>query len=181
MNKPTRTTSAAHSGKEHIILREAGAEAADMLARVHAAAFGGEKGWSAQSIAEMLAVEGTEAMLALARETEADKQDDGVPVGMIITRMVWGDGEILTLGVDPSWRQRGIGGRLLATAMNGMVMLGVNRVFLEVAEDNTAAITLYESLKFERMGRRPNYYLQEGGRRVDALMMVRVFGVGCGG
>ena len=168
-----------------ITLRQAGSGDAPVLARLHAAAFGERKGWSEKSIAEMLAVEGTEAMLALAHGTHgtarSSERAGGEPVGMIITRMVWGDGEILTLAVDPAWQRRGIGSRLLASATNGMVMQGVNRVFLEVAEDNHAAITLYESLKFEGTGRRPNYYLTEDGRRVDALMMVRVFGTGCGG
>ena len=54
-------------------------------------------------------------------------------------------------------------------------------MFLEVAETNTAAIRLYEAAGFKVMGRRPNYYLEENGRRVDALMMVRVLGQGCGG
>ncbi len=145
--------------------------AVQAMARVHRQAFG-SKGWSAEDIATMLRVEGTEALLAHAGER---------PVGMIIHRMLWGDGEILTLGVVPTMRRRGIGSRLLATAMNGMVMQGANRIFLEVAADNAAAIALYESLRFEPLGRRPNYYLEEGGRRVDALMMVRIFGGGCGG
>ena len=150
----------------------AGPEEAETLADVHRAAFG-DKGWSAEDIRRMLAIEGTEALLA--------RCDATVACGMIITRMMWEDGEILTLGVRPEFRRLGIGSRLFASAVNGMVMQGVNRVFLEVAETNTAAIRLYEEAGFEVMGRRPNYYLEEGGRQVDALMMVRVFGQGCGG
>ena len=154
-------------------IRLAGPEQAETLAAVHRAAFGERKGWSAGDIRRMLAIEGTEALLALCDGAEA--------CGMIITRMMWEDGEILTLGVRPEFRRLGIGGRLFASAVNGMVMQGVNRVFLEVAETNTAAIRLYEEAGFEIMGRRPNYYLEEDGRQVDALMMVRVFGQGCGG
>ena len=165
---PEHRDAAAARVKIHLV----GPEDAETLARVHGAAFG-EKGWSAEDIAKMLAVEGTEALLARCDETHA--------CGMIITRMMWEDGEILTLGVRPEFRRLGIGGRLFASAVNGMVMQGVNRVFLEVAETNTAAIRLYEAAGFEIMGRRPNYYLEESGGRVDALMMVRVFGQGCGG
>ena len=150
----------------------AGADKAETLAAVHRAAFG-TRGWSAEEIAKMLAVEGTEALLARCDATTA--------CGMIISRMMWEDGEILTLGVRPAFRRCGIGSRLFASAVNGMVMQGANRVFLEVAETNTAAIALYEAAGFEVMGRRPNYYLFENGKRVDALMMVRVFGQGCGG
>ena len=150
----------------------AGPEDAETLAAVHHAAFG-ERGWSAEDIRRMLAIEGTEALLA--------RCDATIACGMIISRMMWEDGEILTLGVHPAFRRLGIGSRLFASAVNSMVMQGAIRVFLEVAETNTAAIRLYEAAGFKVMGRRPNYYLEENGRRVDALMMVRVFGQGCGG
>ena len=150
----------------------AGPEEAATLAQVHRTVFG-EKGWSTEDIRHMLTIEGTEALIARCDETTA--------CGMIITRMMWEDGEILTLGVRPEFRRLGIGSRLFASAVNGMVMQGVNRVFLEVAETNTAAIRLYEEAGFEVMGRRPNYYLEEDGRQVDALLMVRIFGQGCGG
>lgn len=154
-----------------VALREAGAEAAEQLAALHARIFG-DKAWNADAIRQLFEVEGTEAMLA-------EVGDE--PVGLIIHRMLWGDGEILTLGVASEHRRGGIGSRLLATAMNGMVMQGVNRVFLEVAVNNEAAIAMYESMGFDRLGRRPGYYLLENGRKVDALMMARIFGVGCGG
>ncbi len=164
------------AGKREAVARVrialAGAEEATTLAAVHRAAFG-DKGWSAAAVRSMLAIEGTEALLARCDDTSA--------CGMIITRLMWEDGEILTLGVRPEYRRLGIGGRLFASAVNGMVMQGANRVFLEVAETNAAAIALYEAAGFEVMGRRPGYYLEEDGRRVNALMMVRVFGQGCGG
>jgi len=167
------TTSASKDkgGAPLVVLREAGAEAAETLAALHARIFG-DKAWDADAICQLFGVEGTEAMLA-------EVGDE--PVGLIIHRMLWGDGEILTLGVAPEHRRRGIGSRLLATALNSMVMQGVNRVFLEVAVNNEAAIAMYESMGFDRLGRRPGYYLVENGRKVDALMMVRIFGVGCGG
>jgi ribosomal-protein-alanine N-acetyltransferase len=174
MNRHERMTPPADkaAATARVRIHLAGPQEAETLAEVHRAAFG-EKGWSAADIEKMLAVEGTEALLARCDGTNA--------CGMIITRMMWEDGEILTLGVRPEFRRLGIGGRLFASAVNGMVMQGVNRVFLEVAETNTAAIRLYEAAGFEVMGRRPNYYLEEDGARVDALMMVRVFGQGCGG
>ena len=175
MNRPENPMPPAEKAEAaaRVKIRLAGPQEAEELAAVHRAAFGEAKGWSADDIRRMLAIEGTEALLAWC---------DGVlPCGMIITRMMWEDGEILTLGVRPEFRRLGIGGRLLASALNGMVMQGVNRVFLEVAETNAAAIRLYEDAGFEIMGRRPNYYLEEDGRQVDALMMVRIFGQGCGG
>jgi ribosomal-protein-alanine N-acetyltransferase len=49
---------------------------------------------------------------------------------------------------------------------------GAEAVFLEVAEDNAAAIALYANNKFVEVGRRPGYYSRKDGR-VTALVMRR--------
>ncbi len=163
--------SATRAGRADVSIDLVGAESVAEMARVHQAAFGG-KGWSPPDFEALVAVEGTEALLARSR--------NGHPGGLVLYRMVAGEGEILTIGVAPSWRRRGIGGRLLAGALNAMMMLGARRVFLEVGERNTAARALYEGMGFEVVGRRAGYYDHGEGRREDALVMVRHFLVGCG-
>ena len=49
---------------------------------------------------------------------------------------------------------------------------GAEALFLEVAEDNTAAIGLYQSARFSWAGRRPGYY-QRAEEATDALVMRR--------
>ena len=49
---------------------------------------------------------------------------------------------------------------------------GTDFISLEVRESNTAAISLYESLGFEEMGRRKNFYRRPPE---DALIMTKVF------
>ena len=47
---------------------------------------------------------------------------------------------------------------------------GAEEVFLEVAEDNPAAIRLYEAVGYEPVGRRKAYYERRGGA-VDAILL----------
>jgi ribosomal-protein-alanine N-acetyltransferase len=82
------------------------------------------------------------------------------------------EAEILTLAVDPAHRRTGIASRLLRAATAALSAGETQRVFLEVAADNSAALALYERHGFEVCGRRANYY-GGGDKRVDAVMMRR--------
>ncbi|MDP3371055.1 MAG: ribosomal-protein-alanine acetyltransferase, partial [Brevundimonas sp.] len=48
---------------------------------------------------------------------------------------------------------------------------GATRLFLEVAEDNMAALALYAGAGFVEAGRRPGYYARPHGRPRDALVL----------
>jgi ribosomal-protein-alanine N-acetyltransferase len=75
--------------------------------------------------------------------------------------------EIHTIGVDTAHQGEGIGrgllNRLLDIAAGGVI-------FLEVRTDNEAAIGLYESAGFTRLGLRKRYYRASGA---DAYTMRR--------
>ncbi len=75
--------------------------------------------------------------------------------------------EIHTIGVDPLHQGKGIG-RAMLEALLGIADGGA--IFLEVRTDNVAAITLYESVGFTRMGVRKRYYRVSGA---DAYTMKR--------
>lgn len=75
--------------------------------------------------------------------------------------------EIHTIGVDPAHQGGGIGRRLLDRLLD-IASGGV--VFLEVRTDNAAAIGLYESVGFTKMGLRKRYYRVSGA---DAYTMRR--------
>lgn len=66
--------------------------------------------------------------------------------------------EVISLAVAPSYRNRGIGRRLLRRLLLRLERNGVVRVFLMVRESNEAAIRLYRSLGFRRVRRVPEYY-----------------------
>ena len=90
---------------------------------------------------------------------------DGDPLsGFIILRPAGDQAEILTVVTDPSLRGRGIGRSLVKGALARAARDGIQILFLEVAEDNQAAIALYRSAGFEPFGRRPAYYRRENGR-----------------
>jgi ribosomal-protein-alanine N-acetyltransferase len=75
--------------------------------------------------------------------------------------------EIHTIGVDAAYQGMGIGRQLLAALLeyaNG------GTIFLEVRTDNDAAISLYESVGFVRVGMRRRYYRASGA---DAYTMRR--------
>jgi ribosomal-protein-alanine N-acetyltransferase len=75
--------------------------------------------------------------------------------------------EIHTIGVDPEFQGRGIG-RIMLDALLDIADGGA--IFLEVRTDNVAAIALYESVGFVRMGVRKRYYRISGA---DAYTMRR--------
>lgn len=75
--------------------------------------------------------------------------------------------EIHTIGVDPDYQGQGIGRQLLVRLLE---FGGDGNIFLEVRTDNTAAIALYESEGFTRMGVRKSYYRVSGA---DAYTMKR--------
>jgi ribosomal-protein-alanine N-acetyltransferase len=73
-----------------------------------------------------------------------------------------------TLVVDRPYRRRGLGVTLMRWVIAEAVRRGVRRATLEVRESNDAARGLYETLGFQVMARRPQYYSQPAE---DALIL----------
>lgn len=140
-------------------LRGAWPHEADDLAAVHGRAFA--PGWSAQEIADLTAGPGGFALVV----------EDQRMLGFILCRSGGGEAEILTLAVDPDARRRGIGRALVEAATGAARMAGAELMFLEVAQDNPAAIRLYEATGFRNVGVRPGYYDRGAQGRVDAVVM----------
>jgi ribosomal-protein-alanine N-acetyltransferase len=55
-----------------------------------------------------------------------------------------------------------------------LTSVGVQKIFLEVAQDNEAAIALYKSLKFTTVGTRRNYYQRADHTSVDAAVLAYI-------
>lgn len=128
-----------------------------LLAEVHATAF--DRPWDAATFEGLCGQTGVEAL--------------GDGDGFILIRTVAGESEILTLAVRPEQRRRGLGHSLVEAAALAARNLGAEQMFLEVAEDNAAALALYRRAGFEAAGRRRGYYPRETGAAVDALLLVR--------
>jgi [ribosomal protein S18]-alanine N-acetyltransferase len=139
-------------------LNPAGPEAAQTLAALHAQAF--DKPWSAQDISALIGGAGAYAVMA----------QDEAPLGMVMSRILFDEAEILTLAVAPAARRRGVGSALVTAAAGLARQGGAQSRVLEVGEDNPGAIALYEANGFVQVGLRRNYY-DRGGRQIDALLM----------
>jgi ribosomal-protein-alanine N-acetyltransferase len=108
--------------------------------------------WNKKAICELLAGPGVFAWFM---------QD-----GFALARVAGGEAEILTLAVAPLARGQGLGRALLRSAAAHAASLQATRIFLEAGTDNPAALALYASLGFERVGQRKGYYSspESGGR-----------------
>ncbi len=138
------------------------AGAAIPLAAMHRACFPDDP-WDADALERILGLSGSFNYLAW---------HEGNPVGFILARDLGGEVEILSLGVLPNRRRRGIGCALLAAVVAEARARRSGAIILEVATDNEAARRLYAASGFVTAGRRPRYYRRIGGT-ADALIMRR--------
>jgi ribosomal-protein-alanine N-acetyltransferase len=95
---------------------------------------------------------------------------DTVVVGYGILSMGAGEAHVLNLCMDPAHRGQGLGRHLLRRLLDVARWNGAGQVFLEVRPSNPLAKTLYESVGFKEIGRRPRYYPARDGRE-DAIVM----------
>lgn len=117
------------------------------------------------SVETLLRSNGSWAVLA-----EYETSQGRLAVGFLIGCVAADEAEILTIGVDPDWRQSGIGASLLKTFFAEAQQYGATQAFLEVAIDNSPAKALYLRAGFEEVGQRRNYYRRAEGARIDALV-----------
>lgn len=148
----------------------AGAASLDVLEVLHGQCF--PRGWDQIEIARLLAMPGASGALILAEDAASG---DAAPAGFLLGREAAGEAEIISIGVIPAARQRGLGGVLLSEFTARMREHGVRAVFLEVAAHNEAAISLYKRHGFQSVGLRKAYYAPEPGQpaATDALIMRR--------
>jgi len=81
-----------------------------------------------------------------------------VPVGFLIGRIAADEFEILNMAVHKAHRWKGIGSRLLDSALQFSRNAGCVRAYLEVRASNEPAIKLYARHGFTVCGRRALYY-----------------------
>jgi ribosomal-protein-alanine N-acetyltransferase len=146
------------------ILSPLGALDLDRAASLHGEAFAplGERAWTRQDVAELLASPGVTGLLL---------QVGGRDVGIALCRVAADESELLTIAVRPAERRRGAGRRLLAAVIDCVREGGARTLFLEVSADNPAARSLYEAAGFRAIGTRPAYYRRTEGPPVDAVVM----------
>ena len=127
------------------------------LAVLHAAAFSTTRAWSADEFAGLLAHQGTFAV----GDTDC----------FALIRTVLDEAELLTIATTPAMRRQGCARATLLAGEARAKHSGAETIFLEVAEDNDAAIALYKRSGYHQIGRRPGYYLLKDGAPLAALVM----------
>ena len=127
------------------------------LADLHGAAFSATRAWSAAEFKKLLAHPG------------AFVTGDSSCFALI--RTVLDEAEVLTIATHPTKRRQGLARKTLAEGEAQSMSRGAESIFLEVAEDNAAAIRLYSSSGYTQVGRRPGYYLPKDGAPIAALVM----------
>lgn len=82
---------------------------------------------------------------------------------------------LLNITVSPKLRRFGIGARMMGAIERVAAEQSMPRIILEVRPSNIGALRLYESLGYEQIGLRKNYYPAEpdSGSREDALVMAK--------
>ena len=140
-------------------LSEARVRDAAAIAALHTASF--RRGWSEHEV-EILLVERNvithRAMLGT------------VLAGFIMSRLAGDEAEILSLAVARTQQGRGLGRRLLDLQLRRLAGFGCRAVFLEVDENNRAAICLYDRAGFHEVSRRANYYPGSAGNAAALVL-----------
>jgi ribosomal-protein-alanine N-acetyltransferase len=119
--------------------------------------------WSAAQLLTLFAL--PSARVCLAREGDR-------PCGFSAARVAGPESELLLLAVNPLWRGRGVGRRLIDDWQAWAAREGAEDYFLEMRADNSAA-RLYREAGFSECGRRPACYRGGDGVIRDAITMRR--------
>jgi [ribosomal protein S18]-alanine N-acetyltransferase len=135
---------------------------APRLAQLHGASF--HRGWGEGEFDSMLAERNTLIQLLQMKRKI---------IGFVVSRIAADEAEILSIAIDSGYRGRGLSRNMLLTHLGHLAGRGVQKVFLEVEENNQPARRLYEQTGFAVIGRRERYYRQSGGDHLNALLMRR--------
>ncbi|MDQ7090213.1 MAG: ribosomal protein S18-alanine N-acetyltransferase [Methylococcales bacterium] len=98
-------------------------------------------------------------------------------IGYAILSTGAGEAHIINISVDPLVQGQGIGQKMMQHLI-AIARKKAETMFLEVRPSNLGAIKLYNSLGFNEVGRRKNYYPAESGREdavILALELVSLF------
>lgn len=144
----------------HLQLRPMSVNDLDQVAELEKSAFaeGVHEPWSRAMFEDELALPGRTWWVA---------HDMGMVVGFAGGVLAGDALEVLDVAVSSERRREGIARRLLQRLAYDGHVLGAHTMTLEVSQTNDAAKALYESMGFERVGMRKNYY----GRDNHALLM----------
>jgi [ribosomal protein S18]-alanine N-acetyltransferase len=139
------------------VIRPATKEDAPAITVLERDAFGADA-WSETLVELELTAPGRVVVVA--------EQDD-VLVGYASAAMIADVADLTRIAVGPGARRAGVARLLLGTLLDEVAAQGAERMMLEVADTNAAALGLYAASGFVEIARRRDYY----GRGLDAVVM----------
>ena len=157
------------SEKSEVAVKVAGPFDLGRLSRLHKGCF--TDGWSRSDVSHILTLPGSFGLIGRLNRTGFPGLENFRGVGFALCRVARDECELLSIGVLPGFRRRGVAKALLEASMVRCHLAGAEKMFLEVAMDNAHAQALYAELGFKTVGTRPNYYQRGDGTRAHAYTM----------
>ena len=91
--------------------------------------------------------------------------------GFAICQTVLDEATLFNIAIDPQKQGLGLGRQLLNELITQLRQKGILTLWLEVRESNKKALALYDSLGFNQVDIRKNYYPTPDGKRENAVVM----------
>ncbi|MDR1235761.1 MAG: ribosomal protein S18-alanine N-acetyltransferase [Holosporaceae bacterium] len=135
---------------------------AEVVSQIHRECF--DYGWSEKSFREMLS---SDVFFGFSSE-------ENFVEGFVLCKIVCEEIEIVTFCVLPKFRNRGVGKSLIRSVDDYAKNHSVEKIFLEVSEDNVIAQKIYENFGYKKISERRRYYLTPTSRK-NAIIMMKTF------
>lgn len=132
--------------------------------------------WNAAQFAGIITLPTTHALF-IDPDGKSTIHPTDFSVGYALSRRVLDEEELLLFAIEPEFRGRGLGLRLLEDFIAAARKAHLARVFLEMRVNNSA-VALYDRIGFIPHGRRRNYYRCADGTKLDALSFTLVLSPG---
>lgn len=97
--------------------------------------------------------------------------ENGNIVGFAISQIVPDEATLFNIAIDPNFQGKGLGKQLLSELIKQLSAKNIATLWLEVRESNQPAQKLYDSLGFNEVTIRKNYYPTQAGGRENAVVM----------
>lgn len=92
-------------------------------------------------------------------------------IGFCICQCVLDEATLFNIAIDPAFQGKGFGKKLLQYLMQQLITHKIQTLWLEVRESNQKAQHLYQTLGFNEVSVRKNYYPLPHGGRENAIIM----------
>lgn len=125
--------------------------------------------WTVEDLHDYLNKAGYHLLVAVS-EGEGSLQSE--TAGFLLSQVVLDESTLLLVAVNPELRGRGLGKILVRDYLKRLAANDITAAHLEVRQSNLSAVRLYESLGFDLVGERKDYYpsLKKNGQRELALV-----------